>query len=306
MLAEGENGVSLLLPGGDVLALRASDVASVVRAPDAPAKGVHLRYRAPTAKQPGGLELAVTTWVGPSGKPRVDLVGAVHVGDRAYYRAAQRLLDRADATLYEAVMREGQTARDLEAARGVETPDNPIRELQTSLARWFGLTFQLDEIDYTRPHFVHADMLLAGEGDGSVGAGEAAAGKPQEQIELPVAMRMVMGLVRLARPVLDGLLGNAETAGPMRLNLKRQFAAALGTVDMQKALSGLGPRFAATVLDDRNEIVLARLAETTAAEGVESVAIFYGAAHLPGIEAGLEKMGYRRAAAHWLVAWQVE
>ena len=30
----------------------------------------------------------------------------------------------------------------------------------TKLARWFNLEFQLDTINYDRPHFVHADLEI--------------------------------------------------------------------------------------------------------------------------------------------------
>jgi hypothetical protein len=305
VLAEDDGGVRLLLPGGDVLALRRADVKEVVRDADAPKPGQHMRYREPD-ESGGGLDVAVTYYVHPGGGPRVDLVGAVHIADPAFFRRAQKLLDAATVVLYEGVKAADATAAEFEKA--TDEP-NPVRELQQKLAKWFGLAFQLEAIDYTRENFVHADLTaeeflgLAKPGSGTdekpASAGEAAEG-------LMGQVGAVAKLLKLAGPLIDLLMGQEESAGPLRKSLKKQFARALGTMDVQGALGAISPEAAALLLTKRNAVVIKRLLEQR--ETVEgSIAVFYGAAHLTGIEKALvEKHGYRRAGARWIRAWDVE
>lgn len=297
VLADDEAGYRLLLPGGDELHLARADVAHVTRPPDAPSAGQHLRYIAPREAVPGGLDLAITTWIHPSGGARIDLVGAVHMADPAFYLAVQRRLDRVDVTLFEAVLPEGTTLQQLEAQTAAPASE-PLRALQTRMANWLGLTFQLQGVDYTRPHFVHADMT-AEELAAQTGATDGA-------LQVPASLRMALRLMDLAGPLLDRLMGDEATAGPLRKNLKRQMAAALGTLDAQAALAGMGARLQEVLLHKRNAIALVRVQEALRRPEVRSVAVFYGAAHMAGLEEGLAGLGYTRANAEWLRAWHVE
>jgi hypothetical protein len=297
VLEEDEAGYRLLLPGGDELQLARADVATVRRPDDAPARGQHLRYVAPATGVPGGLDLAVTSWIDPAGGARVDLVGAVHMADPSFYRAVQRRLDRVDVTLFEAVIPEGTTLRQLEAQAAAPASE-PLRALQTRMATWLGLTFQLEGVDYTRPHFVHADVT-AEELAALTGATEGA-------LEVPASLRMALKLMDVVGPLLDRLMGDTTKAGPLRQQLKRQMAAALGTLDAQTALAGLGAQMQEVLLHKRNAVVLVRLQEVRRQAAVHSIAVFYGAAHMAGLEEGLAGLGYVRANAEWLRAWHVE
>ena len=297
VLGEGEAGkrVALLLPGGDVLKVAAGDVKLVKRTADAPTGGQHMRYVEPTEAKAGGLDVAVTTWIDPKGGPRVDLVGAVHIADLRYYHRVQRRLDRTDVTLYEAVIPEGSTAADLEAS--LKKPDdkpNPVRSLQQRLAKWLGLSFQLGSVDYTRPHFVHADMTV-----------------PAEQAEgasdmIPAPLRMVIGFLEMVGPLLDRLFADGETLTPLGKTMKRRLASMLGTMDVQEALGGMGAKMKTQILDERNAIVLEHIKKQRMRPEVASIAVFYGAAHMEGIETDLKKLGYTRGGAEWLRAWSVD
>ena len=303
--------VRLLLPGGDVVELAASDVKEIREAKDDPQPGKHLRHVNPKAGAPGGLDVAITYYQHPDGGPRVDLIGAVHIGEARYYEQAQRLLDRASVVLYEGVKPKDATAADLNKPQTEE--ENPVRALQGKFAKWFGLVFQLDSIDYTRKHFVHADMTMeefAGTPDvshrapeegeaGGAFKGPGRAGPLKSQVE------QAMRYVKLIGPLLDRALGG-ETAGPLRRIAKAVFARMLGSVDMQSAMAGFAPEMADLLLTKRNAVVIERLEEQREKPDVKTVAVFYGAAHMSGIEDELKRMGYRRIGAEWLRAWDLE
>jgi hypothetical protein len=86
-------------------------------------------------------------------------------------------------------------------------------------------------------------------------------------------------------------------------------------MDPDPAKSGLGrmggkggARMGRLILDDRNEAALAALAEELE-EGTPArvVSVFYGAAHLPGIEDALvRRHGYVPGKTEWVPALSVE
>ncbi len=300
LLADSEQSVHLLLPGGDEVHLVRGDIAEVTRRPDAPAAGRHLRFVPTSDGSPGGLDVAVTSWLPPAGSkgPRVDLVGAVHIADPSYYLVVQRRLDRTDVTLFEAVLPKDHGVAALESSAETDQAPNPLRALQKKLGTWLGLAFQLDAIDYTRPHFVHAD-LTAEELGRQLGGGEAV------EESMPPALKMAMGLLKMLEPALDRLIGDEARSGPMRARLKEGFARALASPEALAQFEGAaGPLFD-VLLNRRNDVALERFDEVRAAGGARSVAIFYGAAHLVGIEEGLKARGYVRGGAEWLRAWAI-
>ena len=296
--AEGATGaVRMLLPGGDVIQLARADVKTVHRETQVPAPGAHLRYVAPKDGAEGGLDVAVTYYAHPDGGPRVELVGAVHIGEAAYYKAAQAILDRASIVLYEGVKPKDATAEDFEKAKDA---DNPVRALQTNIAKWFGLTFQLDGIDYTRPNFVHADMTVE-EFSGPQGRAQGKTSNGANDI-LARTKRLTL-LMKLIAPILDNLIGDAESAGPLRNRFKNTFARMLGTVDVNAVLGSAAPELTELLLDKRNKVVIERLLEQRQKPDVRTIAVFYGAAHMEGLEVSLRELGYKRTGARWLRSW---
>ena len=98
------------------------------------------------------LETAVVTYRNDQGA-RVDLVAAIHVGDRAYFDALNRMFAGYDAVLYEVVKPAG-----MEVPAPGERADNPVSSLQRFIKDMLGLEFQLDQVDYRAKNFVHADL----------------------------------------------------------------------------------------------------------------------------------------------------
>ena len=287
----------------------------VIAPDDVPEPGRHIRYARPEEGRSGGLDIAVTEFRSKDGLSPVVLVGAVHVADAPFFDAVQRELDQDAVVLYEGVKPEQMNAADWQAQVGEKGGETA--ELQRALAGWFGLEYQLAGIDYRRPHFVHADMTL--EQFLAEGGAELVPVAPQPAE--PVATGPdASGTVVAAAPPSHGNLG-AEAwqtwqavrefgdmalgrPGPLRSLARRMFAETLGTVDMGKALA-MRPGFTDLILMKRNEVVMQKLAEVLPT-ATGPIAIFYGAAHMPDLEARLTRdMGYTRTRAHWLRAWAV-
>ena len=83
----------------------------------------------------------------------VDLIGAVHVGEKAYYQALNKQFEDYDAVLYELVAPEGTRV-----PKGSKPGGHPVAFLQNGMKDLLGLEHQLEYIDYSRANLVHADM----------------------------------------------------------------------------------------------------------------------------------------------------
>lgn len=304
VLHDGAKQVRLLLPAGDTLSLERADVAAVTQDEDEPGSGEFTRYVPPGKGTAGGLDVAVTYYVHLEGGPRVDLIGAVHIADGHFYREVQKALEDAGVVLYEGVKPKGLSNADFDRGPPADKPKSPVRLLQEKMARWLGLDFQLAGITYRRPHFVHADVTteaLDGEDE------ETKAGVEESARSGIFAQAAFMnGLLKLAGPLFDLLLGRGTSAGPLRKGLKRTMAEMLGTMDMEDRLRRMDPKQVEWILDRRNAVAIERLEEQLEKKAGGPIAVFYGAAHMRGLEKSLlEKLGYRRAGARWVRAWKV-
>ena len=280
---------------------------------DRPAQGEHLRY-APAGKQAGGLDIAVTSFVHPETGIRVALFGVVHVADAPYYEVVKRELSEYDVVLYEGVKPEALTAAEWQAS--FNKGDGEVASLQRKLAKWFGFQYQLDALDYTAENFIHADMTEQEFLDGGGGVlipGRARKKMPadesEERPEEPQGMDYGMGDRSLTTAV-SGTMRAVERFGEellskpsvVRSMARRMFAETMGTADIGTALD-MFPGLSELILNKRNEVVLKRLEETLQ-DAPQTVAIFYGAAHMRDLERRIvEDLGFRRDEAHWLRAW---
>ena len=86
--------------------------------------------------------------------PTVDLVAAVHIGEKSYYERLNRELEGYDVVLYELVAPEEFKVPQ----PGAHGNDHPVAILQNGIKDLLGLEFQLQAIDYARKNMVHADM----------------------------------------------------------------------------------------------------------------------------------------------------
>ena len=106
--------------------------------------------------EPQAMQTAICRFV-PKGSQHqglvVDLIGAVHVGDRTYYRKLNKRFRGYDAVLYELVAPEGTRV-----PKGGGQPTSAVSFLQAGMTQILELEFQLEGIDYSQPNLVHADI----------------------------------------------------------------------------------------------------------------------------------------------------
>ena len=104
------------------------------------------------------MQTAIVRYAKPGDKTasplQVDLIGAVHIGDIAYYKQLNERFKQYDALLYELVAPEGTV---VERGRGTSNA-HPIGAMQNVFKDLLELDHQLEEIDYTKANFIHADM----------------------------------------------------------------------------------------------------------------------------------------------------
>jgi uncharacterized protein YbaP (TraB family) len=219
----------------------------------------------------GNLQTAVVTYT--KGDVEVDLIGAVHVGDAAYYRDLNRRMKKYDALLYELV---------------VPTKDaKPERKKSFNVMKMvLGLESQTEMIRYDRDNFVHADMTF----DELKKALEKRGEDP-----LGFGLRVVADLWQTSK--LMKKVGIQPAAPTSKKGMAKQLADAPPTTGSRN-LDWL-------ILTERN----AKCMETFAAElkgGKKKFGIFYGAAHLPDLAKRLTDLGFKKTNKEWLTAWDME
>jgi hypothetical protein len=226
----------------------------------------------------------------------VDLVGAVHVGDRAYYDRLNRLFTEYEALLYELVAPEGTV---VERGRGTSSA-HPVGALQNGLKQMLDLEHQLEQIDYTRPNFVHADMSPDQMSKTMESRGESF---------LQMYFRLVgQAIAQQSRSTAEGQsldfdLFSALFASDRARQLKVILAGQLAEVE--SLLVGFGGEQGSTLIEERNKVALDVLRREMAA-GKKKLAVFYGAGHLADMDSRLREMfGLVPTEIVWVTAWDL-
>jgi hypothetical protein len=228
------------------------------------------------------------------GDYHVDLVAAVHVADRQYYQDLNVLFKQYDAVLYELVAPEGTYI----PKGGVENK-GVLSNIQSTMKDILGLSFQMEEIDYTPKHFVHADFTPAEFSKSMDEKGES-------------IFSIVFNLWRAG--VTQQLTGQSGTSD-------FELLMALFAEDRQNALKSLMARELAnaegmmsvlegpegsTLVAERNKKAL-RVLKREMANNHKSFAIFYGAAHLPDFHQRLmSDFDLVPVSVRWLDAWKLK
>jgi hypothetical protein len=226
----------------------------------------------------------------------VDLISAIHVGDKKYYERLNEIFLSYDALLYELVAPEGSTPAD----RPADADSHPVALMQNGLKDLLGLDHQLTIVDYEKPNFVHADMSPDEFAKAMQDRGEsfmtlffrmAVEGmKVQQQNGGPSEgedLRMLMALMSPNRP----------------LALKRILADQFSQLETISA--GLDGPSGSAIVTDRNKRALNVLRESIES-GKRKIGIFYGAAHMADMQKHLIKdFGLNRTSTEWLVAWDM-
>lgn len=219
--------------------------------------------------------------------PAIELLGAVHIGEPAYYARLQRRMDAAGLVLFEGVVDERHPAALLTAEAKASRQAASVYQ---KLADLMGLVAQSTHIAYDRKSFERCDLTLQQlrgllEAEVATGGPEAAAAKRAlgEFATLEKILRGDSWLVNFA-------LWLADKSGYVRARLKLSLVLQGDQTRDERALS---PRLAKLIKEDRNAHVLRELARIRAERPrVGSIVVFYGSAHLPGLARGLAEAGY--------------
>jgi hypothetical protein len=249
-----------------------------------------LRY-VETGPDAGRLEAAVRTYRSADRKITVHLVSAVHVADPAYFRRLNDLFRSYDAVLYEMV----KPANSPPPPPGFRSGSS-VSALQRWLKDNLDLDFQLDDVDYTRPNFIHADL--------DVETFERLMDQRGESLTSLLLRAMLSDMTAPEDPnnppptIFD--LFKALTASDRPRQLKLLLAKQFN--DVEEKLAGLA---GSVLLTERNNKALATLRESISS-GHKNIAIFYGAGHMAELESRLTTdLGFRPASVAWLTAWDL-
>lgn len=254
------------------------------------------------------LRIAVRDYVPLDGAgPRLRLVGAIHIADRAFYGDIQAVLDRADCVLFEGV---SESPADFKRDPASRKKDH----LYTKMADALGLITQFEGIDYRRDHFVNADlspsqMLALLEADIAQGGATADAARAAKAQFGELSKMMKGGGSGMSGMMINLMIGVIERSPKMRATVLLMLASADPSSEQGFGAMGKGgARLGRLILEDRNAAVLAAIDEKVGELGPGStVAVFYGAAHLRGIEDALiRRKGYIPDTTRWLTAYEVD
>ena len=244
-------------------------------------------------QRPRALQIAIVRYE-PDSAARsfaVDLIGAIHIGDASYYAELNKRFTGYDALLYELVAPQGMVVtRDSEKTGFVSSA-------QQLLTRALGLSFQLDEIDYTPPNFVHADLS---------GSELRASMAERDESLYTYLWRIFYATIReYAKDPLGmhdwKMLASSVTADG-EISLKTMLAYEIA--NNQSLEQVFGEDADSAIIGARNERAIEVLRQELDA-GSSRIGIFYGIGHMPDLDEKLVAMGLAHTGTTWIDAWQL-
>ncbi|HMB96043.1 MAG TPA: hypothetical protein VKK61_08405 [Tepidisphaeraceae bacterium] len=246
------------------------------------------------------MQASVVTYRNSDGVT-VDLIAAVHIADRSFFQNLNKDFEKYDSLLYEMVKPEGFVPTTQPAAAGdVTRPLGWVSVLQHFMKDTLNLSFQLDEIDYTRPNFVHADLSIE-----KFMQMQQARGESMLTLMFQTMLRQMSQDDPNAanEPGIGDLLTAMQSPDrprQLKLIIAKQFA------QIDELTAGLDGPGGSVILTERNKTALNVLDQRIKA-GDKKIGIFFGAAHLRGMEKILtEQMGFTQVGEpQWRTAWDM-
>lgn len=259
-----------------------------------PALDDYLRYV--TTESPATLETSVITLTSPKGES-IDLVAVVHVAEAGYYDSFNKRFQGYDAVLYEMILPQEMVGERLPSSMSA---DSGVAGLQGMMARAMGLQAQIGSIDYSQENFVHADLTAEGLAVSMERRQESLFTYLQRAIMSSAEEDEDLGVSDQELAELDfmAILNGTPRASDQR-TLRKLFAHSLASSG--GFLSGMDD---SAILASRNVAAL-RALDRELKKGGRKFALFYGAAHMPDIEAKLRRKGWTRTGSEWLKAWAI-
>ena len=256
-----------------------------------------LRIKKDNNNVPVALQLANARYVPISGIPKgmhVDLISALHIADQSYYDNLNKLFKQYDVVLYELVAEENTrvTERQGNSGKGI------LSALQHGMKNILGLTFQLDEVDYSPSNFVHADI-----------SPDDFINSMDEKGESFLSMFLNMWLIGIQQQatnpnsVSDFELITALLSPHREKDLK--IIAAKQFLELEPALNALEGENGSTIITARNLKAL-KVLRREIEKGHKTFAIFYGAGHMPEMSKVLMKeFKLKPDQINWVDAWDL-
>jgi len=260
-----------------------------------------MRIRKDPKGRPVSLDTSITRYelTNEDGKAvHVDLIGAVHIGEKEYYQQLNKEFEKYDSMLFELVAPEGTVipkgGRSKEDTSGIT---NPVAAIQMGMQKLTELEFQLSHIDYTKDNFVHADMSPEEFAESMEANGESVSGYVLKAIGQGMAMQTAGG----KDPTLSIAL--AMFSKNKVLRIRRSLAEQIH--NMESGMIIFEGKNGSTIIDHRNAKCMDVLRREIAA-GETKIGIFYGAGHLMDMERRLiSDFKATRGGQHWLPAWKL-
>ena len=224
----------------------------------------------------------------------VDLVGAIHIADKAYYEKLNRRFKKYDAVLYELVARE-----EANVPEPGQTSGGVVGGLQVGMKSLLELEHQLDCSDYRVKNMIHADMspeeftaTMKRRKESFAGMFFRLLGRAlAEQSEDPLGTSDWQLMAAMFAP---------DRAHQLKLVMAKQFADLGGQMGVFDGPDG------STIITERNGKALEVLSREIKG-GKKRIAIFYGAGHLADFQRRLEKdFQLKHVKTSWLAAWSLE
>ncbi|MEO5917651.1 MAG: hypothetical protein ABIS50_25700 [Luteolibacter sp.] len=223
----------------------------------------------------------------------VELLGAVHIADKAYYETLTTRFQGYDSLLFEMIGGEKYTPRkDGEEGPAKDEGKNlsGLHKIYDMVAGFLNLTGQAGSIDYTTKNFVHADLTIAEFTEMQSERGESLIGFAMKAGKLDPDAKNQPDPAKLLKALLSGSSNG----------VKLEIVHTLGHGDDQiAAFAG-----ESVIISDRNKRCL-EVMNTEFAAGHKNLGIFYGAAHFPDMEKHLLELGFKRTKQEWLTAWNI-
>ena len=248
----------------------------------------------------GELQTAIVSYQNNFGVT-VNLVSAVHLADVDYYAALNDYFLGQDAVLYELVA----NAEERPTSDAEITNVSAISYMQRALGNFLNISFQLEQIDYSSKNFIHADlnpeqlskiMNEKNQNFFSMFLNLAVSQQMAEQAAIeagakPSSLNMMS--------ILKALIMEDRA-----VSFKYLFAQELGRSDGLVFSPEIESEL--TILGDRNLAAINVLGNVLEDSAAKLITIFYGAAHMPGIERGLiARFGFKKNEKRWVTAWEI-
>jgi hypothetical protein len=261
-----------------------------------PEKHKYIRIERDEADEPRSLQTSVVHFVPADGTRdglQVDLIGAVHVGERGYYDALNKQFEGYDVVLYELVAPDGTRVE-----KGTKPSAHPVALLQNGLKDMLALEHQLQCVDYTKDNMVHADMSPDDFAKSMEERNESFFGMFFRMMGHAMAQQSTQKQGTSDFDLLAAFF-DSDRAGSMKRIMAQQFESLEGVMEALDGPDG------STIITERNKVALKKLAEQIAA-GKKKIAIFYGAGHLRDMESRLlADFHLKRDSEKWLDAWNL-